>query len=103
MIDAAGQALAGWPDGRWHRRATRETLIAAVASRDSAAWAAMFTDDATYAIPEAPEPVRGREALDAMASMFFEAFPDMAFEVHVKTKPAPTQRYRWSEPVSLSG
>ena len=54
-----------------------KTFIAAVASRDSAAWAAMFTDDATYAIPEAPEPVRGREALDAMASMFFEAFPDM--------------------------
>ena len=47
-----------------------KTFIAAVASRDPAAWAAMFTDDATYAIPEAPEPVRGREALDAMASMF---------------------------------
>ena len=58
-----------------------KTFIAAVASRDSAAWAAMFTDDAKYAIPETPEPVRGREALDAMASMFFEAFPDMAFEV----------------------
>ena len=57
-----------------------KTLIAAVASRDSAAWAAMFTDDATYVIPEAPEPVRGREALDAMASMFFVDFPDMAVE-----------------------
>jgi steroid delta-isomerase-like uncharacterized protein len=58
-----------------------KTFIAAVASRDPAAWAAMFTDDATYAIPDAPEPVRGHEALDAMASMFFTAFPDMAFEV----------------------
>jgi hypothetical protein len=37
----------------------------------------MFTDDATFAIPEAPEPVRDGEALDAMASMFFGAFPDM--------------------------
>jgi hypothetical protein len=33
------------------------TFVADVASRDSAAWAAMFTDDATYAIPQAPMPV----------------------------------------------
>ena len=44
-----------------------KTFVAAVASRDSAAWAAMFTDDARYSIPDAPEPVRGHEALDAMA------------------------------------
>ena len=80
-----------------------KTFVAAVASLDPAAWAAMFTDDARFSIPDALEPVRDHEALDAMASMFFTAFPDMAFEVHVKTKPAPTQRYRWSEPVSLVG
>jgi steroid delta-isomerase-like uncharacterized protein len=58
-----------------------KTFVAGVASRDPAMWAAMFTDDARYSIPDAPEPVRGREALDAMASMFFTAFPDMEFEV----------------------
>lgn len=58
-----------------------KTFVAGVASRDPATWAAMFTDDARYSIPDAPEPVRGREALDAMASMFFTAFPDMEFEV----------------------
>jgi steroid delta-isomerase-like uncharacterized protein len=58
-----------------------KTFVASVASRDPATWAAMFTDDARYSIPDAPEPVRGREALDAMASMFFTAFPDMEFEV----------------------
>lgn len=58
-----------------------KTFVAGVASRDPATWAAMFTDDARYSIPDAPEPVRGREALDAMAFMFFTAFPDMEFEV----------------------
>lgn len=57
------------------------TFVAAVASRDPATWAAMFTHDATYAFPDAPEPVKGREALEAMAAMFFTAFPDMACEV----------------------
>jgi steroid delta-isomerase-like uncharacterized protein len=41
----------------------------------------MFTDDATYAVPELPEPLRGRDALAAMATTFFKAFPDMSLEI----------------------
>ena len=41
----------------------------------------MFTDDATYAVPDLPNPLRGLAALEATAATFFKAFPDMAFEV----------------------
>jgi steroid delta-isomerase-like uncharacterized protein len=57
------------------------TFVEAVGSHDPARWAAMFTDDATYAFPEAPTPLQGREALEALARTFFTAFPDMVFEV----------------------
>lgn len=57
------------------------TFVAAVGSGDPVRWAAIFTDDATYALPDLPDPVRGRDALEAMAATFFKAFPDMAFEV----------------------
>jgi steroid delta-isomerase-like uncharacterized protein len=57
------------------------TFVAAVGSGDPVRWAAMFTDDATYAVPDFPNPLRGRDALEAMAATFFKAFPDMAFEV----------------------
>jgi steroid delta-isomerase-like uncharacterized protein len=57
------------------------TFVAAVGSRDPVRWAAMFTDDATYATPDLPNPLEGRDALQTMAATFFKAFPDMAFEV----------------------
>ena len=57
------------------------TFSAAVGGGDPVRWAAMFTDDATYATPDLPNPLRGRDALEAMAATFFKAFPDMAFEV----------------------
>jgi ketosteroid isomerase-like protein len=57
------------------------TFVAAVGSGDPVRWAAMFTDDATYAVPDLPNPLRGRDALEAMAATFFKAFPDMAFGV----------------------
>lgn len=57
------------------------TFVAAVGSGNPVSWAAMFTDDATYAVPDLPNPLRGRDALEAMAATFFKAFPDMAFEV----------------------
>jgi steroid delta-isomerase-like uncharacterized protein len=57
------------------------TFVAAVESGDPVRWAAMFTDDATYATPDLPNPLRGRDALEAMAATIFKAFPDIAFEV----------------------
>jgi steroid delta-isomerase-like uncharacterized protein len=56
-------------------------FVAAVGSGDPVRWAALFTEDATYAVPDFPSPVQGRGALEAMAATFFTAFPDMAFEV----------------------
>jgi predicted ester cyclase len=58
-----------------------QTFVAAVGSGDPVRWAAMFTVDATYAVPDLPNPLRGRDALEAMAATYFKAFPDMAFEV----------------------
>ena len=58
-----------------------ETITTAVASHDPGTWAAMFAEDATYTIPDTPEPIRGRPALEAVAAVFFSAFPDMAFVV----------------------
>ena len=57
------------------------TFVDAVASRDPARWAAMFTEDATYAYPDVPTPLQGREALEALAATFFTAFPDMVLEI----------------------
>jgi len=52
-------------DGMGERLA--KTFANAVASHDPATWAAMLTDDARYSIPDAPEPVRGREYYDTAA------------------------------------
>jgi steroid delta-isomerase-like uncharacterized protein len=41
----------------------------------------MFTDDATYATPDLPNPLRGRIALEALAAGLFKAFPDMELQV----------------------
>ena len=57
------------------------TFVSAVGSGDPVRWAAMFTDDATCTVPELPEPLRGRDALVAIATTFFTAFPDMSYEV----------------------
>jgi steroid delta-isomerase-like uncharacterized protein len=57
------------------------TFVAAVGGGDPVRWAAMFTDDATYAGPDFPNPLRGRDALEAMAATIFKAFPDLAIEV----------------------
>jgi steroid delta-isomerase-like uncharacterized protein len=58
-----------------------KTFVAGVESGDPAHWAAMFTDDATYVVPDSPDAIQGRQALEAMAATFFTAFPDMAFVV----------------------
>lgn len=57
------------------------TFAAAVGSHDPTAWAAMFSEDAKYVIPDAPAPIQGRDALTALAATFFTAFPDMELEV----------------------
>ncbi|MEJ2856185.1 MULTISPECIES: nuclear transport factor 2 family protein [unclassified Saccharothrix] len=56
-------------------------FVTAVESGDPVRWAEVFTDDATYALPDLPEPLRGRNAIEAMAATFFRAFPDMVFEI----------------------
>jgi steroid delta-isomerase-like uncharacterized protein len=58
-----------------------QTIVAAVGSGDPTRWAAMFSDDATYQVPDVPYPIEGRDALRAMADTFFTAFPDMEFVV----------------------
>ena len=62
------------------------TFVAAVASHDPVRWAAMFTDDGMLATPDSPDPVTGRDALEAMASALFTAFPDMTLEVRSVTE-----------------
>lgn len=57
------------------------TFAAAIGSHDPAAWAAMFSEDAIYVVPDAPEPIRGQEALTAMGKAYFTAFPDIELEV----------------------
>lgn len=57
------------------------TFVAGVESGDPARWAAMFADDATLLVPDTPEALQGRQALEALAATFFTAFPDMAFVV----------------------
>jgi steroid delta-isomerase-like uncharacterized protein len=57
------------------------TFVAAVESSDPTRWAAMFTDDATYWVPDVADGLQGRDALQAMAATFFTAFPDMVLEV----------------------
>jgi steroid delta-isomerase-like uncharacterized protein len=57
------------------------TFAAAVGSHHPAEWAAMFSEDAKYVIPDVPEPIQGRDALTALATTYFTAFPDMELEV----------------------
>lgn len=73
--------MAGMNEFIGHGERLARTVVAAVGSGDPTRWAAMFTDDATYAVPDVPNAIQGRDALQAMAATFFTAFPDMAFVV----------------------
>jgi steroid delta-isomerase-like uncharacterized protein len=64
-----------------HGERLAQAFVTAVESGDPTRWADMFTDDATLVVPELPDALQGRDALQALAATFFTAFHDMAFVV----------------------
>jgi steroid delta-isomerase-like uncharacterized protein len=49
--------------------------------RDPASWAAIFTADAVIHIPLFAEPIKGRDAIEALLESIWRAFPDMQWRL----------------------
>lgn len=58
-----------------------EEQVAAINDHDAARLALVYSPHASVRDPQSPEPLRGRDAVEQDASVFFTAFPDLRAEV----------------------